>query len=464
MELSTYTHQIAMSLHRVGLAGAGIDRNVYKALSVQWAQEAAKAHDKLTKFALKQGMTQFTATNDNHVRELLYRRMGYPVLVKTREDGLPAIDKPTLKRLVVEHKPSPFIDDLIVFNGVDKLLSTWVGKDDRKSKKKSVGELIVPIPGRDDLGLMHCWLFPLRARTGRRASGGGEEGDPEGRNMQNWHPKARAMICSRWEGGKIASVDFSKLEMVIMGWRAKDEKLLEFFLNGTGYLGVAEMLWGEKVEADTPKYKMTKAVVLGLNYNMKAWHLAMDLWHKIGFKFSEDWDEHVKETAKVRKRYLALFSGLRTYIRDRIREVEFDQRVVSPSGRIRHLPHHGRDSEGFWHAENSACNYPIQSFASDCTGSAVVDYEAGLLKEHKLSYAEWQTMLLKHPWDLPCSPVFNEVHDELLVDLHPRTGKRDLEILVDSMENVRSLKKLVPDFKLNFKVDVQIISNWGEAT
>jgi DNA polymerase I-like protein with 3'-5' exonuclease and polymerase domains len=121
------------------------------------------------------------------------------------------------------------------------------------------------------------------------------------------------------------------------------------------------------------------------------------------------------------------------------------------------------DSEGFWHIKNAAVNFPIQSFAFDVIGSGLIDYETALLKEHKLSYREWHEALLVHPWDLPASPVFNSVHDESDLDLHPRSGKRDLEILVDAMRNVRSLKKLVPKFDLTLKCDVQIVDNWGQA-
>jgi DNA polymerase I-like protein with 3'-5' exonuclease and polymerase domains len=454
---------IAMSLHRVGLAGAAVDMAAYKELGEQCTQDAARLHDKLTKYALRKGMEQFTATNDAHVRELLYDKLNYPVLVKTKKDGLPAVDKPTLKRLMKEHKESPFINDLIEFNGVDKLLSTWVGKPDRKSKRKTIGELIQPVPERDDLGLLHFWVFPLRARTGRRASGGGEEGDPEGRNAQNWHPKARRIIRSRWKKSKVAICDFSKLEVVLVAWCAGDEKLLEYFLGGKGYIGVAKEFWGEDVEDGTPKYKATKAMVLGLNYGMGHTHLAHDLWYKNDFRFSDDWDEHVEETKKARKKYLRLFDPLRKYQRARVRELISTQQVVSASGRVRHLPHHGENSEGFWHLKNSAMNFPIQSLASDITGGAIVDYEEALLKEHRISYTEWHKALLDHPEDLPCSPVFNEVHDELDLDMHPSTGKKDLEILQDCMRNVRTLKKLVPDFKLTLKMDTQIVSNWGEA-
>ncbi len=461
MDLITFTHQIALSLHRVGLAGAAVNLPVFHKLGKKWRQDAAKLQDQITKFALRKGMKQFRPTNDSDIRELIYKYLKYPVLDKTAKDHLPAVSKPVLQKLLKEHHKSDFIDSLIECNQKDKLASTWYGKDDGKpNRKKSVASLIQPIPNRRDLGLLHFWIFPLRARTGRRTSGGGEEGDPESRNSQNWPPVARKVIVSRWRKSSIAICDFSRLEVVLMGWRAGDGKLLDYFLNGTGYIGVAEEFWHQKVVKDTPLYKATKALVLGLNYNMGPWKLAQDLWYKAEFKFSADWNEHCRQTKKVRKRYLRMFPGLRNYIRNRIREVIATQQVVSPTGRIRHLPHHGPDSEGFWHIKNAAVNQPVQSFASEVTGSAIVDFEHIMLQEHNLTYKDWHRALLECPWDLPCSPVFNEVHDELDVDLHPKTGKRDLEILVDCMQNVRSLKKLVPGFDLKLKIDVAVRKTW----
>jgi len=156
---------------------------------------------------------------------------------------------------------------------------------------------------------------------------------------------------------------------------------------------------------------------------------------------------------------------------ERRHEVIETQQVISPTGRIRHLPHHGEPKwtaswkeRGHWkHTLNSAINFPIQSFASDCTGSAIVDYEATLLKEHRFSYRDWHSCLLDTPHSPIASPVFNEVHDELDLCLHPKTGRRDLEILVDCMRNVKSLKKLVPKFDLKLKADVQIVPTWGDA-
>lgn len=460
--LMDFTHRIAMSLHRVGLAGAGVDIKTFHRLGKGWKSEADKLRLKLVDYAHRHGMPKFSPTNDGHIRELLHKKLKLPVLETTGKSGEPKVDKGTLKKLLEEHDAPPIVQSLLDFNGVDKLASTWYGTNEGTSKRKSVAELIVPIAKRDDLGLLHMWIWPLRARTGRSTSGGAsEEGSPESRNSQNWSPKARGSIVSRWPKGKIAVVDLTRVEVVLMGWVAQDEKLLDYFLKGDGYIGVAREFWGQEVKDGTKLYKATKSLVLGLDYNMGWYKLALDLWNKAGFHFSEDWNTHVKETKAARKRYLEMFQGLRRYIRNQIGIVTETQQVVSPTGRVRHLPHKGEDSEGFWHIKNAAVNHPIQSFAFDIIGSGIIDYEEALLREHKLSYRDWHLALLEHPDDPPASPIFNSVHDESDLDLHPKSGKRDLEILVDAMTHCRSVKKLVPNFDLVLKADVQIVVNWG---
>jgi DNA polymerase I-like protein with 3'-5' exonuclease and polymerase domains len=463
MDLITLTHKIAMSLHRVGLAGAAINLPRFHKLGKEWQREAAKAKDLLVKSALRHGMKEFVPTNDGHIRQLLYEKLQYPIVERTEKDNVPKVDKQTITILLKQYPKDgdkQVLQRLLDFNSVDKLASTWYGRPEAKAgSRKSVSDLIHPTPTKS-LGLLHNWINPLGARTGRRSSGGGEEGSPESRNSQNWPPLAKSVVGSRWPGQNIAICDFTRLEVVLMGWRAGDDKLLNYFLHGDGYIGVAKEFWGQTVKDGTPLYKATKSLVLGLNYNMGFYKLAHDLKNKAEFTFSNDWKTHVEKTKQARKKYLKMFPGLRNYIRERIAEVTDTQKVISPSGRVRHLPHHGPESEGFWHIKNSCVNFPIQSFASDVTGSALVDYEEQLLSTHGLTYNDWHSDLLEHPWDLRCSPVVNEVHDELDLDLHPKTGKKDLELLVDCMQNVRTLKKLVPDFKIKLKVDVKVKKVW----
>lgn len=456
--LVEFTHQEAMSLHRVGLAGAAIDMKLFYKLGKGWQLEAKKAGDYVTRAAHRHGMKVFSPTNDDDLRKLLYGKMKYPVKWYTKKTRVPKVDKLALKTMLNYPGDKKLINELTHFNEVDKLSSGWF---ESKSTRKSVKDLIEVMPHRPDLGLLHFWIIPLKARTGRRASGGAADDlQDESRNSQNWPSPARLIIRSRWKNGKIAVVDFRKLEPCITCWVIGDDELLDMFLNQGGYVDLAMDFFEKKIEEDTKEYKMVKGLWLGLTYNMKEGLLAHNLWYGMGIKFSNDWNEHKRLTGKLIKRFFKKYPKLARHIRRQIRTLEAKQQVIAPDGAIRHLPHEGPDSPMFWHLENQAVNYPIQRFASSVTGSALVDYEAALLKEHKISYAEWHNALLHHPYDLPCSPIINEVHDELDQDMHPKYGKRDLELLVHCATRVPTLRKFVPEFDVPLKVKVTVNPTW----
>jgi DNA polymerase I-like protein with 3'-5' exonuclease and polymerase domains len=128
---------------------------------------------------------------------------------------------------------------------------------------------------------------------------------------------------------------------------------------------------------------------------------------------------------------------------------------------------------------NQAINYPIQSLASDVTAAAIVKIEEELLSLRRLSYSEYVQMLtesrrkyLTNPPDrgiintirplYDMTVCFNEVHDDLVFDLHPDYEKRDEELIIETMRDVTLLKKLVPSFDLKLKVGVKKGPRWGQ--
>jgi DNA polymerase I-like protein with 3'-5' exonuclease and polymerase domains len=113
--------------------------------------------------------------------------------------------------------------------------------------------------------------------------------------------------------------------------------------------------------------------------------------------------------------------------------------------------------------QNSAINAPIQGLASDITGSALIDVESAILQEYHISLWDYHYALYDKQWpDIPI--LINEVHDDLVVD-YPNTDakrhKRDVELVVETMKQVRSLRKLVPSFDLVLNVEAQVGKYWG---
>ncbi len=463
-ELIGFTQRVASTLSRFSLCGAIVDRTYFETLGEELHAAMLEAEDKLRKAAYAEGMTEFEPTNDNHIRELLYTRLGLEAIEET-PTGLQSVGKTSLKN--IDH---PITKLLLNYNTAEKLYSTNIGSADSDS---GIHRLLRPVGSVAgvSVALLEFHFNPLGARTGRRSSS-----NP---NSQNWTERIRRIIRSRFTDGRIGAHDYSKLEPIILGWITQEGYLLDRFLDGTGYVGIAQDMWGKRVEEGTPLYRGIKSIILGVHYDMRTDHMAWQLWNE-GIRFSADYDTHWEETDRLREGYLDLIPNVVSYMDRQERVLVKDSAVSSPSGRVRRLPlvedpKNGRFI-GFHHARKQAINFPVQSFASDVTGSAMIDAEADMLRERGLSYIEY-IKLLQHVRrkaltstgdcgiiyrELEMSVPFNEVHDELTYDMYPPTLKRDEEIIIENMKAVRTIRKMVPSFNLPLKVSVKMGQRWGE--
>ena len=434
-----FNHSVAQTLHRIYLAGAVVKLSTWKNLKGKYTRETNTLRERITRIAHAQGMKEFQPTNDNHIRELVYRRLRCPILNRTEKTNLPAVDKITLGQL----QDRKGIKELLAFSKADKILNTYL---------LSLPELWSPLDSSK--ALLRFRLIPLGARTTRRASA-----DP---NSQNWPPAVMGMIVSRFKGGKILSIDYNKLEPLLMSWEAGDEKMFDFFYNGKGYIDIARELWGKTVTEDSTEYRTAKSISLGVNYDLQSPNMAKKLYLELGIRFAKRWDDHVRITDKYRRKYLDMFLGLRSYIKAREEELLDKQGVCVATGAFRHLPClQGRNTEGFWHLRKEAINSPIQGLAAAVTGSAMIDCEAALLKEYDLSYVDYQTALLNSPKENLCMPLLiNEVHDALVYDVPGDQIEKAKEIIVETMGNVPTLRRLVPDLKFKLKMKTTISNQW----
>lgn len=452
--LVCFTHRIAASLHRVTLAGAFVDLAKHAKISSELKSRILFLEDQLREAAFAAGMTEFTPTNDGHLRELFYERLGCKPSKWTGKKELPAVDQLTLKLL--NH---PVAKLLLEFNHCDKLNSI---------QGEGLLKFIQPVGA---LGYLQFRHNPLGARTGRRSSS-----EP---NSQNWPGPMRQIIRSRWPGGSIGDFDYKSLEPVIIAWAAQDEKLMNAFTKGRGYLDVAEEVLGITVKKGTKPYVAVKSIVLGVHYNMQTKKMADDLWRRLDAHFSEDYRGHVRETGRLRNKYLETYPGLRNYMEVQEERVLKHSFVQSITGRTRRLPlPDGRHTTGFGHAVNQAINFPVQSLASDIIGSALIDVEAAILVDLGISLEDYYDLLLDlqrkyltaDPLSsiilpiIPITFIINEVHDDLVIDFHPDLVKKHTELIVETMRAVPTIRKLWPITKeIPLRVDPSISPFWGEG-
>ena len=269
-----YAHRLMMTLHRVFLTGVCVDTGALDSLGAGWRAEVVRARELVERAAAQHRMRAFSVTKPADVRRLVYKKLKIPVTRRTAKGRLPAVDKITLG----QHKANPVVKHLLDFRRADKLLGSWYGSDNPKSKAIPLVRLLEKPGPRRGTAWLRAVLNPFAARTGRRSSGGKNDRDEQfGKNMQNWPPVARTMIVSRYNGGEILSVDYSKLEVVLFAWRARDRKLFYTFYSGSGYIGIAEEMFGKKVEKDTPLYTVAKSTVLACQYGAEDFKFAEQL-------------------------------------------------------------------------------------------------------------------------------------------------------------------------------------------
>jgi DNA polymerase I-like protein with 3'-5' exonuclease and polymerase domains len=455
--LRTFVNLVSLTCHRVLLTKCVVDMPRMKKLGDQWKADAAKYRELLVRQAYGHGMKTFSPTNDGNLRTLLYKKLKLPITRRTKKKQEPAVDQYTLGQL--DH---PAVKLLLAFNKADKLASSWYGRPDRTTSKATpLIELIEPWGA--ERGLLVAKINQLGTRTGRRSSGGkDEDGVTVGKNMQNWPPVARGMIVSRYDGGLILSADYSKLEPCLFAWVAKDEALLDVFQNRGGYAEIARKMLGKVVEKDTREYRVIKETVLGVHYYAGAFRIAEQLWFKLGIRLAPRWPAHMAKCDEFRKQYLRLFPGVKRYFAARREELAANESVTCLTGFVRHLPGY-RSATDKWvrkHLLNEAINAPIQHLASAVTGAALVDCEAALLSASGVSYVEHHSDLLRRNWDRTL--ILNEVHDEIVFDVHPRHAKRDERLIVEAMEAVPTLRKLCPTFDLKLKVEVKKGPRWSK--
>lgn len=443
------THRIAMTLHRMKHCGVYVSMDKFQTMKREVYAEEAKAKKVLQRYARKLGMSDFAASKDADVRELVYDKLGLEIESYTKS-GLASASVKHLKEYKDEY---PEIQALLSYSKADKLKTTYVDGLEKRFVRLNDGRYWISV-----------LINALAAKTGRRASAGP--------NFQNLPVRVRQIIISRFKGGNIADNDYSKLEPIVGGWVTGEYRLTEYFTKyPNGYIKIGADFFKKTVEKNTKEYTMMKSLVLAIIYNKKKWSLGDDLWSQ-GTKLDSDYENHVDRSGEMLDRFLSeLFPGVKKYHQRQEAYVLENGYVDNAVGQRRRLPlppEPERSDKGAYkiymrfkaHVINQAINYPIQSLAAYVTGSALIDLEEAFLRQFNWSYIDYQQALMAKDW--PNMPLICiEVHDDLVQDIPKGMEKKTKEVTHDVMTSVPTLRKLLPKFKTPLSVDTNIGPHWG---
>jgi DNA polymerase I-like protein with 3'-5' exonuclease and polymerase domains len=356
------------------------------------------------------------------IARVFYTHMGMPVLEKTGK-GAPSTAETVLLRLAEEH---PLAKLLIERRGIAKNLSTYV---DGLKELMHGNRLILStklhgtVTGRYSSRLHQIPRDPLIRSL--------IDAPPE----DNWFDEVDEEGVPYWT---FVSADYSQIELRIAAMLSNDRVLKQIFQTGGDvHAETASFILSKAVEALTKEErKQAKPVNFGFLYGMGAPKFVIYARDNYGVTFTES------QSQAYRKRYFERYSSLPGWHERQRRCVRAFGQVVSPSGRIRHLPGVYSSEKGIRaEAERQGINSPVQGFGSgDLKAMAMVEIHEAISRD-----------------DLR---IKGEVHDSILMWI--RTSK--LKELIPQVKKIMESPKLLETFGINMTVPLVAdfeVGPWG---
>jgi DNA polymerase-1 len=351
---------------------------------------------------------EFNINSNLQLREILFTRLGLPVLKKTSTG--PSTDATVLQELADSGHVLPSL--LMEYRELSKLENTYLD---------ALPELVNPNTGR-----LHTSFNQTVATTGRLSSS-----DP---NLQN--------IPIRRELGRdirkgfiprkswlLVAADYSQIELRLLAHLSRDPAFVEAFnAGGDIHRQTAAIIFDVPIEEVTGEMRArAKTINFATIYGQGAHALSRQL--KI---------EHVEARAFI-ARYFERFSGIRRYLDSMVEFAREHGYVQTLFGRRRYIPElRERNFNIRAFGERTAANSPIQGSAADLIKIAMIKIDR-LLREQGLT----AKMLL-------------QVHDELVFESPPEEVDSLRALVRNEMENATKLS--VP-----LVVDVGVGKNWLET-
>ena len=350
----------------------------------------------------------FNLSSPKQLQEILYDRLGLPVLGKTPK-GQPSTAESVLQDLAEDYELPKL---LLEYRTLAKLKSTYTDK----------------LPAEIDprTGRIHTSYHQAVAATGRLSSS-----DPNLQNIPIRTAEGRrirqAFVAP--PGYKLLAADYSQIELRIMAHLSEDAALLSAFAADTDIhrATAAEVFGVDPDEVSDDERRSAKAINFGLIYGMSAFGLGRQLGIDRG---------QAQEYVDL---YFSRYPGVKAYM-DRTREQAREDGYVSTVyGRRLYLPEIGsRNHQRRQYAERSAINAPMQGTAADIIKLAMIQVD------------EWLTSSGAN------ARVIMQVHDELVFEV----GESECR---DIAGQVTRIMEAAASLSVPLRVDFGLGDNWDEA-
>ena len=350
----------------------------------------------------------FNLSSPKQLGEILYDRLGLPVLKKTAT-GARSTDEEVLEQLALDY---PLPAQILQHRSLSKLKGTYTDK---------LAALAHPRSGR-----VHTHYAQAVAVTGRLSSN-----EPNLQNIPIRTPEGRRVRAAfvAAPGHLIASADYSQIELRIMAHLSDDPALLRAFHTGQDVhrATAAEVFGLAPEQVSSEQRRAAKAINFGLIYGMGSFGLAKALG--------------IDNTAARNyiERYFERFAGVRRYMDATRAQAKACGYVETVLGRRLYLPEiNSPNGPRRAAAERAAINAPMQGTAADLIKLSMVAVQQALEAQGR------------------ASRMIMQVHDELVFEL-PAAEEGWLR------SEVPRLMAGVAQLKVPLLAEVGVGANWEQA-
>jgi len=392
-------------LARMETAGVAIDRALLEGMS---ARMDTTLRD-LERRIWEEAGEEFNVNSPVKLAQILFEKLGYPVLKKTAKTRTSSTGFEVLNELSERGFPLPKL--LLEYREISKLKGTYV-------------DALPQLADAD--GRVHTSFRQTVAATGRLSSS-----DP---NLQNIPIRTEAGREIRKAfvappGRRLVVADYSQIELRILAHMSGDEALIRAFEEGQDiHRATAAKIFG--VSPDLVSHEMrfaAKRINFALLYGMAAFTLGKEL------------GVSTHEAKSYVDSYFAQFPSVRATLDAIVENARKTREVTTLFGRVRPIPDIVASNPAVRsNAERMALNAPFQGTAADVIKIAMVRLDDALPKAGLTAR------------------VVLQVHDELVMEAPEEEVEEVSSVVRREMEGAASLK-------VRLAVDVGSGRNWLEA-
>lgn len=381
--------------------------------------QAIQNRDKILNWIRRRAPEDLSNINLNspkQVGRLLYEHLELPVLLHTKT-GAPSTAETVLLRLARRHKVPTAI---IKYRKWAKYINTYIG----------------PwwFEHRDQQGRIRSSYRLTGTTTGRLSGEGGIQQVPRDQFIRS--------IIGAEEGWLFVQADYSQIELRIAAMISRERRMLRQYANREDIHMIRACRMTGKIVADVTKEerKKAKAVNFGYIYGMGAKKFRTYAFDNYGISISAEEAEHDRDL------FFEDYPGLRPWHERQRRLAQRYHRVVSPLGRVRHLPDIlSQEKDVRAEAERQAINAPVQGMASDLMLFSLVRLHS--MMEHDQAR------------------IVGSVHDSILFAIREEYVYDWVPIIKETMEDMDEVERTFGcEITVPIVADIEVGHHWGEGT